>query len=68
MQITAAVVVWMNEWNVYKVDWNIGFRRCPEKMSSLGGPTLKKKKKYLDENQLSKVVVEGFISACSFAI
>ena len=28
-----------------KVDWNIGFRRCPEKMSSLGGPTFKKKKK-----------------------
>ena len=23
----------------------IGFRRCPEKMSSFGGPTLKKKKK-----------------------
>ena len=26
-----------------KVDWNIGLRRCPEKMSSLRGPTLKKK-------------------------
>ena len=25
-----------------KVDWNIGHRRCPEKMSSLGRPTLKK--------------------------
>ena len=25
-----------------KVDWNIGHRRCPEKMSSLGGPKLKK--------------------------
>ena len=25
-----------------KVDWNIGHRSCPEKMSSLGGPTLKK--------------------------
>ena len=23
-------------------DWNTGLRRCPEKMSSLGGPTLKK--------------------------
>ena len=28
-----------------KIDWNTGLRRCPEKMSSLGGPTLKKKKK-----------------------
>ena len=23
-------------------DWNTGLRRCPEKMSSLGRPTLKK--------------------------
>ena len=28
--------------NVYD-DWNIGLRRCPEKMSSLGGPTFKKR-------------------------
>ena len=27
--------------NMYD-DWNIGHRRCPGKMSSLGGPTLKK--------------------------
>ena len=25
-----------------KADWNIGLRRCPEKMSSLAGPTQKK--------------------------
>ena len=23
-------------------DWNVGLRRCPGKMSSLGGPALKK--------------------------
>ena len=35
-------------------DWNIGLRRCPEKMSSLGGPTLKKKKKKKKKKQLAK--------------
>ena len=30
---------------ICKVYWNIGLRRCPENMSSLEGPTLKKKKK-----------------------
>ena len=23
-------------------DWNTGFKRCPGKISSLGGPTIKK--------------------------
>ena len=26
-----------------EIDWNTGLRRCPEKMSSLGGPTFEKK-------------------------
>ena len=37
-------------------DWNIGLRRCPEKMSSLGGPTLKKFEKiYVQQSMFIKM-------------
>ena len=34
---------WHAHRHIGNYDWNTGLRRCPEKMSSLGGPTLKKK-------------------------
>ena len=33
-------------------DWNIGLRRCPEKMSSLGVPTLQTKNKTKNNSEL----------------